>query len=553
MKKISLLVLLSIILIIVVLSGCSSEKSEESSASPSPEAVETTVPSGESNGKFDPPIEITTTTTIKPPVKFPAGEDYDNNVWTRAYLDNYGIVVKHKWTVDEGQYDTKTNLMIASGDLADFFAVNGEQFKQLAEAGQIEDLTAAYANAPESAKMILTEGGDKPLKAATIDGKLMAIPFTVNPKESTPVLWIRMDWLKQVNLPEPKNMDDVLKIAKAFKTQDPDKNGKADTYGFLADNTLYSLKGFMNSHHAYNGIWEKDASGNLVYSSLQPAMKTVLQKLQDLYKAGMIDPEFAVKNFEKASESLVSGQVGMFYGDSSGSAGGIDVQTVRNQNNKADFKAFPLLSVDSEPARPQMNSAVPQYWVVKKGYAHPDAVFKILSFWVDTFYLNASDDIQEKFISSADGNQPWYLSSVMAYRALRNVGIQVAVNQLFSGELKPEDATPAQRSIFDSVKKFEAGDDTKYSLNAAFGKEGGRGIIMDYDKANLFMENEFFTSATPTMAEKMSTLEKIQDQAIIKIITGAPIADFDKFVDDWNASGGAAITKEVNDWYATVK
>jgi putative aldouronate transport system substrate-binding protein len=34
---------------------------------------------------------------------------------------------------------------------------------------------------------------------------------------------------------------------------------------------------------------------------------------------------------------------------------------------------------------------------------------------------------------------------------------------------------------------------------------------------------------------------------------GSPISTFDTFVRDWKAQGGDTITKEVSDWYKSVK
>ena len=45
------------------------------------------------------------------------------------------------------------------------------------------------------------------------------------------VLLIRKDWLDKLGLQPPKTWDDLAKVAQAFTTQDPDGDGKADTYG----------------------------------------------------------------------------------------------------------------------------------------------------------------------------------------------------------------------------------------------------------------------------------------------------------------------------------
>ena len=44
---------------------------------------------------------------------------------------------------------------------------------------------------------------------------------------------IRKDWLAKLGLKEPQTVDDLYTIAKAFTEQDPDGNGKKDTYGLI--------------------------------------------------------------------------------------------------------------------------------------------------------------------------------------------------------------------------------------------------------------------------------------------------------------------------------
>ena len=45
------------------------------------------------------------------------------------------------------------------------------------------------------------------------------------------VLLVRSDWLKKVGMRPPRTWADLEKVAEAFTTQDPDGNGKNDTYG----------------------------------------------------------------------------------------------------------------------------------------------------------------------------------------------------------------------------------------------------------------------------------------------------------------------------------
>ena len=56
------------------------------------------------------------------------------------------------------------------------------------------------------------------------------------------------------------------------------------------------------------------------------------------------------------------------------------------------------------------------------------------------------------------------------------------------------------------------------------------------------------------MQEKKAYLDKLELETFTNIIMGqAPIDEFDVFVENWKKSGGDDISKEVNEWYQSVK
>ncbi|MFJ8531870.1 ABC transporter substrate-binding protein [Streptomyces sp. NPDC093591] len=62
-----------------------------------------------------------------------------------------------------------------------------------------------------------------------IDGKHYGIPYS----RQAQTLMIRTDWLKKLGLKAPTTWQEMLSVAKAFATEDPDGDGKADTYGMV--------------------------------------------------------------------------------------------------------------------------------------------------------------------------------------------------------------------------------------------------------------------------------------------------------------------------------
>ena len=112
-------------------------------------------------------------------------------------------------------------------------------------------------------------------------------------------------------------------------------------------------------------------------------------------------------------------------------------------------------------------------------------------------------------------------------------------------------------SILKKLQAFESGSEDGFALwgwERIYGAEGAYGVLINYRDKNMTQDNLFVGAPTETMTSKMSTLQDLQDEVFIKIILGEePIDAFDKFVEDFNTLGGADITREVNEWYASVK
>lgn len=495
--------------------------------------------------KYETPIELTTVTTTAGWIKFPEGDDVDNNVWTRHLKEEYGIAIKHLWTADAAQYEEKMNLAIASGQLPDFFWVSGSQLMQLADADLIEDLTEVYDKyAPEVITDVMEEAGPLVLESARIDGKLMALPWTGFNQENVPMVWVRDDWRQRLNLPEPKTMDDLLTISEAFTTQDPDNNGKDDTYGIGMDKDLASAQGFLNGFHAYRNIWIEDGKGGLQYSSIQPEMKEALAQLQHMYATRQIDPEFGVKSSAKYYEDVGANKIGILYRIRS--AAGIKTQTPT-----AEWRPYVSPSIDGNPAKMQHELNVMGYWVVKKGTKHPEALLKMAELFMDTFYFNTSDEVFEKFVDDKKGHSALYtFAPVEVYRPFNNYNGFLEIQKVKNGEKTLDEITPLYRTFYDGLMDYEKnGNIESWNQNAANGPSGSGSVLGEYIKNDQFMPNQFTTVPTPSMISKLPNLLDMELEMMTKIVTGASLDEFDKYVENWNKLGGKEITQEVNEWY----
>jgi len=538
----------------LMLAACGSNNgnSDNGSAS-SPTASPTTSASAQPAdpaAKYDPPIEVTGWRYTESTYKYENGDSIDSNIYTKAYLNDLGINLKYQWTVPIEQFEQKLNVSIAAGDLPDIMWLTNKQLTDLAENDMLYDLTDVYEQyATPLAKEILQQD-QQAFDTAKIDGKLMAIPKTASAVDGLPILHVRTDWLQKLNLPEPKTMQDVVNIAKAFVTQDPDGNNKADTIGlgltktFLKDNH-FGTAGFFAGFHAYPQKWVKDESGSLAYGSIQPGVKEGLQLLQQMYKDGLLDTEFGVKDRAKVTESVASGKLGMFYGGMS-SPGAVIQDNATNDPN-AEWKAFELVSSDEVKAMPMGKVPVQLYYAVSKKSKHPEAIMKLLNFSMEGFAPDAPVD--SGFGFSPSGIPVYLYNFIGPEPAMKNLNAHRNVVEALNSN-DPSKLSAEEKGYYDKIVDYRSGNRANWGQDRIFGSPSSFDVIDQYVKDNNYTLDAFYGGTTPTMVEKLSSLQKMEEEVFTKIIMGESLDSFDKFVADWKKLGGDNITKEVNEWAA---
>ncbi|BBH23627.1 hypothetical protein Back11_49720 [Paenibacillus baekrokdamisoli] len=560
---------LVVALLLTVLSACSSKSNDaapSTAGNSEPSGTASSNPTEQAGAKdgpftkYDPPIKLSSTLMTQGWASFPAGQSWDNdNLWHKLINDTLGIDVKWAWQVDSSQYNNKMNVTIASNDLPDIMAVTKQQLNQLVDADLVEDMTKVF---DDYAMPFLKEQVKSSLmpaqKMALYNGKLMAIPqYSGDPRDSALTLYVRTDWLANVGLSEPKTLDELVKVAEAFAKNDPDGNKKNDTYGLGLLPTFAgggSMTGFLNGYHAYPGIWLPDSSGQLVYSSTLPEMKNALTRLQVMYKDGLLDREFGTKDFNRLKEDVVSEKVGMFYGTISESA--TVLIDAMKKNPKAKWKALPLVSVDDQPARPSVPITAGLFYVAKKGFAHPEAILKIMNLFVSKVYGEdgAGKGAENKIYAWVDNAKyaVFPQSPVQAY--VKDFNYEAVRDALISGDGSqlPEEL----KKTYDMVKASDGTDMNGWQQWWIYQTDVSPfEVRANYQKdPNFTVVDSFYGGSTATMDEKAATLATMESETFVKIIMNAASLDeFDKFVANRSKLGGEQIGKEVNEWYAQNK
>lgn len=499
-------------------------------------------------GKYEHPVSIRLGYVVEPTGADLSGEEtLEKNMWKTMIKQNLNIDVQVLWQVSKENLGQKIDLAIASNDLPDAMIVNQVQLNEMIKAGEIEDLTEAYNSSvsPEIKKIIDSTNG-LAMEQVTFDGKMMAVPSVT--AEDFSMLWIRQDWLDRLGLKPPKTVDDLEAIAKAFVENDPDGNSKRDTIGLASSTGLYN--DFNNSAFAFDltpifaaygsfpGYWlSKD--GKPVYGSVLPETKDALVKLREMYAKGLLDPEMGIR--KEAEETVINGQAGMFF--QGFYAGYWPLPSAWQNEPKANWQAY-ALPLDANGAyHVKVDNPSSSFLVVRKGYAHPEAIIKINNLYLrDEFKYGTRFMLSRNFFAPADEARyeskaaqdilmgtktPADFKGKSEYKLLENL-----VSTIKQTKLKPYD----QHGISYWNKQSDSFM-RSYSLLV-----GGRNFF----DPNIHKVRSLTYIRTPTMEKAWGELSKLEHDTFLKIILGAePIDSFDQFVEEWKEQGGDQVTVEV--------
>lgn len=479
----------------------------EATATPAP-TEEATAPAAKT-AKYDPPITVTAVKSLSDLPQKALAKQADvvqNNIWNRAYKDELGIDVQYLWAVPNTQYEQKLNVAISANDLPDIIECNARQFKLLVDSGIATDMTKYFADyaSPFTQQMEQADNGVA-LSQATVDGKLMALPAVAGNIDGCSILWIRADWLKALNMEAPKTIDDMVKVAEAFVKDDPDKNGKADTLGLglvkdLLGTGYAELTGLFEGFHAYPTGWIKDSSGQIVFGGIQPEMKAALSKVADMYKAGLIDKEFVVKDSTKVAEGTTAGTIGMVYGQHW--IPFWPLQDCKTKNPASDWQAYPIPSVDSPPAIPMIHGSAGNYYVINNTMKNPEAAVILYNYYYDKDpALSPNYDIRFHGINGEQETKPdqnWEWAVIKTFFPTQNLFIHQQVAKYYDSK----DASILDNGwIKDNVTqidKYNAGDNTYWSTYAWSGINGSAFNVVDsYVQNKQTMQDAYIKADTP--------------------------------------------------------
>jgi putative aldouronate transport system substrate-binding protein len=435
----------------------------------------------------------------------------------------------------QSDYKEKLNVIMASGDMPDVVAIKDldSNYYKWAKQGAFLPLDE-YIDKYETFKAVPKTIYDQ----FRVNGHIYSIPMYAPTYTFSGT--IRQDWLDNLGLKMPTNYKELLEVAIAFTKNDPDGNGKNDTYGF-------ALGQDISPTHAMGAYWStawyhKDADGNYIPGLIGPGRKEVIETLAAAYKEGAVTKDFAVLNWDQTNKEFYSGKAGIFIGTPTGMVEDYYLGLLK-VNPTAKVSPIPFfVAPDGSQGNPKARGFFGLSTLSAKLKNEPDKVNKILEIL----------DYGRQFIP-VDERTPqneqfdWLMGG-------NGVGYEM-VNGKAVPKPGQEGNTPIQFMLqrHEFWKPWAPNDEANQYSKASYNSPEMQAFIAKIEEMEKTYnktpyDDPSYLVYSETQAAKGTELDKYLLGEQTKMISGQrPVSDWDKMIQEWKSRGGEQILKEVNE------
>ncbi|MBD0384051.1 extracellular solute-binding protein [Paenibacillus sedimenti] len=489
------------------LAACSGSKVEESKQGAAAEA-----PKAEDNKPY--PIKLVINQVGEIP---PKDSELEKQIesYTNTDLDI-------QW-LPASAYDEKINVMVASGELPTIIKLNNNPtvtgHLRSGIFWEIGPYLKDYKNLTAQNKVYYDN--------LSVEGKLYGIPLYRDLGRAQ--LQYRKDWLDALGLQPPKTLDDWYNVIKAMTLNDPDKNGKNDTYGLLLEKK-YNLDAFSTltrlavTQGAPNK-WSVDDKGNFTPEFMTEPFFQTLQMLKRLYAEKLINQDFAAVDTTETEKQYESGRAGIK----------ITAGNAYNWQLKVE-KVVPTAKIDVSQVEGVSGVAVPAEpgnagsWAIPKAAVKTEAELKKVLSFIDKLMDPKMATLLVKGVEGKHWKDAGEFTEVLD----RDADLK---------EVKPyRDTFPNRGESYNIAKKAKQPDLFLKSSNIPAQNE------------KYIVPNPAYTLLSDTFSERGKELELMITDAETKFIMGKlDEAGWKADIEKWKKAGGEKMMQEYKEAYEKSK
>ncbi len=463
--------------------------------------------------------------------------------------------------IDPNKYNELLNLKFASNEIPDIIITKGlDVFSKYQQLGFLAEVPFETIEkyAPD---MYQTISEEAPIgwTQTQVDGKNYGIPYIVGSYKYTDAILWRDDWLKNVGIGKlPETMDEFEDAFRKFVKNDPDQNGKNDTYALSSEgfSTIFGAFGtIIYPFGTYKGASEKvqwkEKDGTLVYGGILPEAKEALKLLAKWYGEGLINPEFITGENKGGSWGLshdfVNGRIGYtnrgyWYhwrkADTvPGNGAGSSAKEFAKINPTGSFAwGTPPIGPDGVTRgvgkTPAATGVV--YCFSRNLNNEPDKLGKILQMF------NWPEESDENWLFNWGGMEGKHYTMQ---------------------EVQGDDGTvykvPTYTEAYNTAEKQSQEGMIQFFYQASLKRSKLAGPTWaEYQEkmgCDRFGVENALQASLPSQSKYLADLEQMREEAYYKIIIGEkPIDYFDEFVVNWKQAGGEVLLKEADRFYKSL-
>jgi putative aldouronate transport system substrate-binding protein len=452
---------------------------------------------------------------------------YEENRWVDWIRKQSGIEVSIV-PVPRNQAQDTLNVLIASAQAPDLiWEYDRTYIGKLVTQGVLQPIGDYIDKYSTSYKKYL-EANPELLPHLTFDGEMYAVASkrSIN-TIANHAMWIRQDWLDELNLKAPTTIDELISVAEAFKEHYPDST---PIVGANAGDIYAALYGAINSQ------WYLE-DGKMTYGATLDRFSDVIALQKNLYDKGLIDKEyFTDSNNQRANQLWTTGKSGILLAQWGG--GSMDIMMKDLISNVPDSNPVPLEAVATPYGKygTYQESEPFIYVAFNKDMKNPKAAVEYLDWMVDSGWftlLNGEEGVHYELASGIP-------KRLDADKFTKEVLYASEYAVLRQEDVKPEDLILQAESdeLSQRIAKLKS-----QSLETALKNEFRRDIP--------------YQPTFDEISEIRSTFDTFLKETLVSTITQGPGYTAEKAKDDirkeWKRLGGEQADQLAQQWYTDNK
>lgn len=156
--------------------------------------------------------------------------NWETNLFFQRMEERTGIGFEFEQFTDYSKWTARKQGILDGADVPDVLfkaELTDDEIIALHEAGILIDLKPYIEEYAPNLYALLQEHPEYEQAITLPDGAIAALPC-VNMLQNNDAMWINQTWLTNLGLETPTTADELTEVLRAFKTGDPNQNGKAD-------------------------------------------------------------------------------------------------------------------------------------------------------------------------------------------------------------------------------------------------------------------------------------------------------------------------------------